>query len=112
MAKKNESNEELLEEIARLKAELGQKEQAVDDSAYDGEELVDYMAPIIGPGDQDMKPMFVGVNGETIRIKPGVPVRIKKKFLDALEHANDQRIAAWNFMKQQQDEGRKKLSEM
>jgi hypothetical protein len=114
MAKKTDSNEELLEEIARLKAALADKGEPSDspESAYNGEELVEYMAPIIGASDQDMKPLFVGVNGETIAIKPGVPVRVKRKFLDALEHANDQRIAAWNYMRQQQDAGRKALSEM
>ena len=115
MAKKAETNDELLEEIARLKAELAAKsEDAAGESqnAYDGEELVEYMAPIIGASEQDMKPLFVSVNGETLALKPGVTVQLKRKFVDALAHANDQRIAAWNYMREQQEAGRKALSEM
>lgn len=107
------SKEEMLAEIERLKAALNAvHEKTTDDSAYNGDELVDYMAPIIGAGDQEMKPLFVCVNGESCAIKPGVPVRVKRKFLDALEHANDQRLAAWKYMQEQQSRGRKALSEM
>lgn len=115
MAKKETTNDELLEEIARLKAELAKKSDApadVEPSAYNGEELVEYMAPIIGASEQDMKPLFVCVNGESVAIKPGVTVRLKRKFVDALAHASDQRIAAWNYMREQQEAGRKALSEM
>ena len=109
-------NEELLAEIERLRAELAKKPEAPTavavGSAYNGDELVDYMAPIIGAGDQEMKPLFVCVNGESCAIKPGVPVRVKRKFLDALEHANDQRLSAWKYMQEQQSRGRKALSEM
>lgn len=107
------SKEEMLAEIERLKAALNAvHEKTTDDSAYNGDELVDYMAPIIGAGDQEMKPLFVCVNGESCAIKPGVPVHVKRKFLDALEHANDQRLAAWKYMQEQQSRGRKALSEM
>lgn len=116
---KEVGSDELLAEIERLKAELA-KAQAAPVAAnvesvggsYNGDELVDYMAPIIGAGDQEMKPLFVCVNGESCAIKPGVPVRVKRKFLDALEHANDQRLAAWRYMQEQQSRGRKALSEM
>lgn len=107
------SKEEMLAEIERLKAALNAvHEKTTDDSAYNGDELVDYMAPIIGAGDQEMKPLFVCVNGESCAIKPGVPVRVKRKILDTLEHANDQRLAAWKYMQEQQSRGRKALSEM
>ena len=115
MAKKIESsNEELLEEIARLKAELAssKEEGQKPEIAYDGEELVDYMAPLTGVDEQSMKPLFVCVNGESIALKPGVPVKLKRKFVDAIARADDQRIAAWNFMHDQQAAGRKALSEM
>lgn len=114
MAKKPD-NDELLEEIARLKAELAKKDGESGEpaqGAYNGEELVEYMAPIVGASEQDMEPVFVAVNGETIAIKPGVTVMLKRKFVDALAHASDQRIAAWNFMRAQQEAGRKALSEM
>lgn len=116
---KEVGNEELLAEIEKLKAELAKTQTApvaasVESAggSYNGDELVDYMAPIIGAGDQEMKPLFVCVNGESCAIKPGVPVRVKRKFLDALEHANDQRLAAWKYMQEQQSMGRKALSEM
>lgn len=113
---KEVGSEELLAEIEKLKAELAKAQTAPvaasAGGAYNGDELVDYMAPIIGAGDQEMKPVFVCVNGESCAIKPGVPVRVKRKFLDALEHANDQRLAAWRYMQEQQSRGRKALSEM
>lgn len=116
---KDVSSEELLAEIEKLKAELAKAQTAPATASvesaggsYNGDELVDYMAPIIGAGDQEMKPLFVCVNGESCAIKPGVPVRVKRKFLDALEHANDQRLAAWRYMQEQQSRGRKALSEM
>ena len=116
MAKKVESgNDELLEEIARLKAELAERGGESGEapvSAYNGDELVEYMAPIIGASEQDMEPLFVCVNGESVAIKPGVPVMLKRKFVDAIARANDQRIAAWNFMRDAQEAGRKALSEM
>lgn len=56
------------------------------------EELVDYMAPL---GTGTKKDIVVGVNGETIRIKRGVRVKIKKKFLKVLQQAADQEYAAY-----------------
>ena len=56
------------------------------------EELVDYMAPL---GSGTKKEIMVGVNGETIRIKRGAKVKIKKKFLKVLQQAADQEYAAY-----------------
>lgn len=55
--------------------------------AISGEDLVEYTAPRLGPRDQSV---FVGVNGETIRIQRGKPVWIKRKFVEVLEHAQEQ----------------------
>lgn len=107
-------NEELLAEIARLKAELAEKSETKvpDAGAYDGEELVEYTAPIVGGDPSSMKPLFVSVNGETIALKPGVPVRIKRKFLDAILAANGQQLAAWRYMAEQQQNSRAALNEL
>ena len=113
-AKESGSEELLRAELAEAKeapAAASAKSTGVAVGGYNGDELVDYMAPIIGAGDQQ-KPIFVCVNGESCAIKPGEPVRIKRKFLDALEHASDQRLAAWRYMRDVQASGRKPLAEM
>ena len=58
-----------------------------------GEELVEYTAPLLpGMGTQDV---IVGVNGEMIRIKRGETVKIKRKFVNALNNAAKQQVAAY-----------------
>ena len=64
------------------------------------EELVEYMAPLIGAATK--KDVIVGGNGETIRIKRGVPVKIKRKFLKVLRQAAAQEYAAYQVMEQAQ----------
>lgn len=81
-------------------------------AAYDGEERVSFMLPVTGIDAQSMKPLYVGVNGESVRIQPGVPVMLKRKFVEALSNSTDQRLAAWRYMQQQQAKSRKALSEM
>lgn len=60
------------------------------------EELVEYTAPLMGT--KDRKDVIVGVNGETIRIKRGVKVKIPRKFLKVLQQAADQEYAAYQVM--------------
>ena len=60
------------------------------------EELVEYTAPLLGT--KDRKDVIVGVNGETIRIKRGVKVKIPRKFLKVLQQAADQEYAAYQVM--------------
>ena len=59
-------------------------------------ELVEYMAPLLGAANK--KDVIVGVNGETIRIKRGVPVKIKRKFYKVLKQAAEQEYAAYLTM--------------
>ena len=59
-----------------------------DTKAYDPNELVDYMAPLLPGGKQ--RDIFCAVNGETCCIKRGVPVKIKRKFYDNLMNAQQQ----------------------
>ena len=60
------------------------------------EDYVDYIVPrAFGEKERDL---VVAVNGEGIRIKKGVPVRIKRKFVEAIENSIVQRIAAEDAM--------------
>lgn len=73
-----------------------------------GEELVEYTAPLLpGMGTQDV---IVGVNGEIIRIKRGEPVQIKRKFVNALNNAAKQQVAAYKAAAEAQQT--KKLYDM
>ncbi len=64
------------------------------------EELVEYCAPMLGMD----KPQDVlcAVNGETIRIKRGETVKIKRKFVKALQNAAEQERAAWKTIQKAQ----------
>ena len=107
-----ESTEALRKRIAALEQELElsrppRKSPAAPDR---GDELVDYMAPRFVRGDE--RPIFVGVNGENIRIQRGVPVRIKRKFLEALANAQTQEYAAYQAIRAAQEQGKKALAEL
>ena len=73
---------------------------AVNKKQDPNEELVDYMAPLMGSATR--KEVVVGVNGELIRIKRGVRVKIKKKFYRVLQQAADQELAAYRTMERAQ----------
>lgn len=73
-----------------------------------GDELVEYTAPLLpGMGTQDV---IVGVNGEIIRIKRGETVKIKRKFVNALNNAAKQQVAAYKAAAEAQQT--KKLYDM
>lgn len=86
------------------------EETKVEEKAYNPNELVDYMAPLM-PGSKQ-KDIFVAVNGETCVVKRGVPVKIKRKFLSALQNAQAQQFAAYQAMAQIQKQGDKPAAEM
>lgn len=74
------------------------------------EELVEYMAPVIlGKTDRSI---FVSVNGENIRIQRGKTVRIKRKFVEVLEHAAEQEMAAETYMDAAKQSSAKALAEI
>ena len=77
-------------------------------AASGGEELVDYIAPRLGPKEQDI---FVGVNGETVRIRRGAHVRIKRKFYDVLMNAQDQEEAAMRAIENAQRQSSRPLAQ-
>jgi len=60
------------------------------------EDFVDCTAPLLaGRARQDI---LLSVNGETVRIRRGETVRIKRKFLEVLENAQRQERAAHKAM--------------
>lgn len=74
------------------------------------EELVDYTAPLLP--NLKKRDILVGVNGETLRIKRGVPVKIKRKFYEALQNAAQQEFAAMEARQEIQKQGEKPLASM
>lgn len=74
-----------------------------------GEEYVEFMVPFSGP---DAKPELIGVNGEFIRVKPGVTVSVKRKFVEAWNNSQAQARAAWQTQVNAQNASRKALAEL
>ena len=74
-----------------------------------GEELVDFLIPRATPED---RPVFLGVNGESIRVKPGEPVRVKRKFAEVYRAAQAQERDAWETCRRAQDASRKALANL
>lgn len=83
---------------------------AVNKKQDPNEELVDYMAPLMGSATR--KEVVVGVNGELIRIKRGVRVKIKKKFYRVLQQAADQELAAYQTMERAQEQGKRAVARL
>lgn len=83
---------------------------AVNKKQDPNEELVDYMAPLMGSATR--KDVVVGVNGELIRIKRGVRVKIKKKFYKVLQQAADQELAAYRTMERAQEQGKRAVARL
>lgn len=80
------------------------------EKAYDPNELVDYMAPLL-PGTSQAD-VFCCVNGETCVIKRGIPVKIKRKFYDVLMNANAQHLAAYQAKAEMKKKSTKAAAEM
>lgn len=83
---------------------------AVNKKQDPNEDLVDYMAPLMGSATR--KEVVVGVNGELIRIKRGVRVKIKKKFYRVLQQAADQELAAYRTMERAQEQGKRAVAQL
>ena len=93
----------------KTKAEKAEETKAAV-KAYDPNELIEYTAPLL-PGSKQ-KDVWVAVNGETCVIKRGVTVKIKRKFLEALQNAQAQQYAAYRAMADIQKQGEKPAAEM
>ena len=80
----------------------------VEDKKISGEDYVDFMIPFGG----ENKPVFIGVNGETIRVMPGVTVSVKRKFVEAYENAQAQERVAWETQIRAQNASKKALADL
>lgn len=102
----------LAEAEAKAKAKEETAAQSEEPTAKDDpmEELVDYTAPLLP--NLKKRDILVGVNGETLRIKRGVPVKIKRKFYEALQNAAQQEFAAMETRQEIQKQGEKPLASM
>lgn len=76
----------------------------------DMEELVDFTAPVDPTGEK--RDILLSVNGETIRVKRGQTVRVKRKFLEVWDNANRQALAARDAMERAQEGSRAPALEM
>lgn len=74
------------------------------------EELVSFTAPIDPTGRE--RDIILGVNGETIRIRRGATVEVKRKFLEVWEHSNEQHQAAYETMEAAAKGGQAPILEM
>ena len=74
------------------------------------EELVPYTAPLLP--NLKKRDILVGVNGETLRIKRGVTVMIKRKFYEALQNAAAQEFAALEAREDIRKQSEKALASM
>ena len=73
-----------------------------------GEEYVDFMIPDSG----DDRAVFIGVNGECIRVRPGVPVSVRRKFVEAWRNAQAQERAAQETQRSARSAGEKAFAVM
>lgn len=98
------TTEEMSEAQVNVKTEKKAK------AAYDPEELVEYTAPLAGM--EKRRDILVAVNGETIRIKRGRTVKIKRKFKEALDNAARQEYAAYMAAADAAKQGAKATAEL
>ncbi len=78
-------------------------------SADRGEEYVDFLIPRTTPED---RPVFLGVNGESVRVAPGEPVRVKRKFAEVYFAAQAQERAAFENRQRAREASRKALADL
>ena len=97
--------------VAAAEAKVEATEEAESAPKVDPmEELVDYTAPLLP--NLKKRDILVGVNGETLRIKRGVTVKIKRKFYEALQNAAAQEFAALEARQDIQRQSEKALASM
>ena len=110
-----EAEERAAEIVAAAEAEAKKKAEAeakklASTKTDPMEELVDYTAPLLP--NLRKRDILVAVNGETLRIKRGVPVKIKRKFYEVLQNAAAQEFAALETRQEIQKQGEKALASM
>ena len=76
----------------------------------DPNEEVEYYAQLL-PG-RTQKDIIVIVNGESLRLKRGMKHKIKRKFVEALDNANEQTMSIYNTIAETKKKGEKPLADM
>lgn len=76
----------------------------------DPEELVDFTAPYDPTG--AARDILLAVNGETLRVRRGETVRIKRKFVQVWDNANAQTACARMVMDKARQGGKTPLLEL
>ncbi len=76
----------------------------------DPEELVDFTAPYDPTGEK--RDIFLAVNGETVRVKRGETVQIKRKFVEAWNNSLAQTNEARRAKEKAQDQAKTPLLNM
>ena len=89
---------------------MSEKKEKVEVKAVDMNEEVDYLAPLL-PG-RTQKDVVCLVNGTMLRIKRGVPVKIKRKYLEVLQNAQEQQYAVFNVIDETKKRGEKPIADM
>ena len=74
-----------------------------------GEEYVEFQIPFNGA---DTKPVLIGVNGEFIRVLPGVTVSVKRKFAEVWKNSQAQERVAWETQRRAQEASRRALADL
>ena len=92
---------------AKAEAEANEKPEPTVDP---GEELVEYTAPLLPH--LKKRDILVGVNGEMLRIQRGVPVKIKRKYYEAIQNAAAQEFAALAAREEIRRQGERAMASM
>lgn len=79
--------------------------------ALDMEELVSYTAPM-DLSNTNQRDIVVAVNGEMLCIKRGETVQIKRKYLEALENADRQRVEVYKAKAEAKEQSKKASAEL
>ena len=83
--------------------------QTAAEAADRGEEYVEFMIPRTG---RDDRAVFLGVNGESVRVLPGAQVSVKRKFAEVYAHSVAQQRAAWKADAAREKASKKPLAEL
>lgn len=101
-------NNEATEVEAKLpEAEV---EAEVEAKLPDPNEEVEYYAQLL-PG-RTQKDIIVIVNGDSLRLQRGMKHKIKRKFVEALDNANEQTMSIYNTIAETKKKGEKPLADM
>lgn len=76
----------------------------------DPNEEVEYYAPLL-PG-RTQKDIICCVNGTLLRLKRGMTHKIKRKYKECLDNANEQTLSIYNTIDETKKQGEKPVAEL